>query len=380
MCSECMGGYVEKDDKNVRTGVWIILEQIPVVHRWQAPNTIEELKGVLEQNDISWNTDIVSLLDKIRDGKRHPFLIGFPVSKQFGGEHENYHWWSWMLPAISHHNRTQKGFRANKAGWHHRDFLRIFKNDRQIEWCYSENWNQKQILNRGMFARKITQKRYAIIGAGSIGSIVAELLVRSGVWKILVIDGDILSVGNLARHTLSIKNVGYSKAVGLKKRLEEINSHVQAKAVTEYLSTYNLKLLDSCDVIIDCTAKDSMIDLLSKIVSEKTFFSISVGYKAERLYFLYYQGQGLDYSMFNDRLLEMIRKDKVKMQIDELPWEGVGCWNPVFPALGCDMYLAATAAVEILSQLVDKDIKGSYSCILQKKYEMDGLFAGYERV
>ena len=374
------GGYVNKDDKNVRTGIWIILEQIPVVHRWQAPNTLEELKSVLEQNDISWDADIVSLLDKIRDGKRHPFLIGFPISKRFGGDPENYHWWSWMLPTISHHNKTQKGFRANKAGWHCRDFLRFFKNNRKIEWCYSENWNQEQILNRGMFDRKITQKRYAIIGAGSIGSVIAELLVRSGVWKISIIDGDVLSVGNLARHTLSMKNVGYAKAAGLKKRLEEINSHVQAKAITEYLAVENLNVLDSYDVIIDCTAKDSIINLLSKIESKKIFVSVSVGYKAERMYFLYYQGQGLDYSIFDDRLLEMTRKDKAQMQIDGLPWEGTGCWSPVFPALGCDMYLAATAAVEMLIQLVDKDMKGSYGCILQKKYGMDGLFVGYERV
>ncbi len=108
--------------------------------------------------------------------------------------------------------------------------------------------------------------------------------------------------------------------------------------------------------------------------------SVSVGYKAERMYFLYYQGQGLDYSIFDDRLLEMTRKDKAQMQIDGLPWEGTGCWSPVFPALGCDMYLAATAAVEMLIQLVDKDMKGSYGCILQKKYGMDGLFVGYERV
>ena len=69
-----------------------------------------------------------------------------------------------------------------------------------VEWSYSQNWNQNQILNRGMFKRRVIRKKYAIIGAGAIGSMVSELLVRSGVWKLLIMDGDILSVGNLSRH------------------------------------------------------------------------------------------------------------------------------------------------------------------------------------
>lgn len=374
------GGYVDRIAKNMYTGIWLLLEQIPVVNRWQAPNTIAELKEALEQNNIFWDTDIVCLLDKIRDGKRHPFMIGFPIPKQFGGEYQNYHWWSWMLPAISHHNKTQKGFRANKRGWHCRDILDIFKNDRQIEWCFSENWNQKQILKRGMFDREITRKKYVIIGVGSIGCVIAELLVRSGIWNILIVDGDCLSVGNLARHTLSMKNVGHAKAVGLKNRLEEISCHVRVEAITEYLSASNLNLLDAYDVIVDCTAKDSVIDLLSRIRKEKTFISVSVGYKAERMYFLYYRGKNLTSSMFDERLRKIVQKDKEQMLIDGLPWDGIGCWNPVFPAFGCDMYLAATMAVEIIIQLIAKGEEGAYSYILQKKYGMDGLFAGYERI
>ena len=68
-----------------------------------------------------------------------------------------------------------------------------------------------------MFDREVTKKSYAIIGAGSLGSAIAELLVRSGVWRILLIDGDTLSVGNLARHTLGIKNLNHYKAHELQK-------------------------------------------------------------------------------------------------------------------------------------------------------------------
>ena len=115
----------------------------------------------------------------------------------------------------------------NRSGHHVRDSLLILNENNKIEWSYSQNWNQNQILNRGMFKRRVIRKKYAIIGAGAIGSMVSELLVRSGVWKLLIMDGDILSVGNLSRHTLAIKDINHAKATGLKERLESINSHVR---------------------------------------------------------------------------------------------------------------------------------------------------------
>lgn len=292
----------------------------------------------------------------------------------------NYHWWSWILPVLSHHNKVYKGFRPGKKGWNLRDSRFLLKDNNQVEWSYSENWNQKQILNRGMFEKKVTQKRYAIIGAGAIGAVIAELLVRSGVWKLMIVDGDILSVGNLSRHTLTIKDTGHCKAIALKTHLESVNSHVRVDAVCEYLSYNNLEILNQYDVIIDCTAKDRMIDILSQINMEKIIVSVSVGFKAEKLYFVYYKGKEFGENVFNQHMLEMIYRDKKRIDIEELPWEGIGCWNPVFPALGYDMYIAASVAVQLLTKLIVDDSKSVYTCVFGKKYGMDGLFSGYERI
>lgn len=56
--------------------------------------------------------------------------------------------------------------------------------------------------------------------------------------------------------------------------------------------------------------------------------------------------------VFSQQMLELIQKDKKKMNIENLPWDGVGCWNPVFPALGYDMYMAASVAVEMMTKLI----------------------------
>lgn len=373
------GGYVNGLNDDSITGIWIILDKIPVINIWQVPNTIAELKNILEQNGISWEKDIMQLFDRIRDGKRHPFLIGFPIPEKFFGENRNYHWWSWVLPVLSYGNKVHKGFRVAKKGWHLRDYDLLNK-VKKLEWSYSHNWNQRQILNRGMFERDVVKKKYAIIGAGAIGAMISELLVRSGIYRLLIIDGDIISVGNLSRHTLTIKDTNHAKVIGLKKHLESINSHVHVEIVNEYLSYNNLDILTSCDVIIDCTAKDIVIDVLSKIKVEKTIFSVSVGFKAERLYFVYYKGKEFNETMFSQQIVELIEKDKQKMDIEQLPWDGVGCWNPVFPAMEYDMYMAASIAVEMITKLINNCSKRIYTCVFEKKYDGDGMLIGYEKI
>ncbi|RGZ75190.1 hypothetical protein DW975_07585 [Agathobacter rectalis] len=373
------GGYVNGLNDDSITGIWIILDKIPVINIWQVPNTIAELKNILEQNGISWEKDIMQLFDRIRDGKRHPFLIGFPIPEKFFGENRNYHWWSWVLPVLSYGNKVHKGFRVAKKGWHLRDYDLLNK-VKKLEWSYSHNWNQRQILNRGMFERDVVKKKYAIIGAGAIGAMISELLVRSGIYRLLIIDGDIISVGNLSRHTLTIKDTNHAKVIGLKKHLESINSHVHVEIVNEYLSYNNLDILTSCDVIIDCTAKDIVIDVLSKIKVEKTIFSVSVGFKAERLYFVYYKGKEFNETMFSQQIVELIEKDKQKMDIEQLPWDGVGCWNPVFPAMEYDMYMAASIAVEMITKLINNCSKRIYTCVFEKKYDRDGMLIGYEKI
>ena len=63
------GGYVDKSDKNFYKGIWLIVDHVPVVNRWQAPNTIGELKEAFELNNLLWDTDVVRLLDKMREWK-----------------------------------------------------------------------------------------------------------------------------------------------------------------------------------------------------------------------------------------------------------------------------------------------------------------------
>ncbi len=86
-----------------------------------------------------------------------------------------------------------------------------------------------------------------LVGAGSVGSLMAQELARSGVGHVLLVDGDRLETHNLARHALPYAYVGTNKA----------------QAMTEHLSR-NVPELD-CGGIphhLDGSFSDEQIDRL----------------------------------------------------------------------------------------------------------------------
>lgn len=69
----------------------------------------------------------------------------------------------------------------------------------------------------------LTEKGVTIVGLGSVGSKVAESLVRSGV-NVFLIDGDVMLPGNLERHSLDWRDVGFRKVEAMRRRLGNIRS------------------------------------------------------------------------------------------------------------------------------------------------------------
>ncbi len=69
--------------------------------------------------------------------------------------------------------------------------------------------------------KKILNSKVLIVGAGGLGCPVADLLTRSGVGKIGVIDYDKVSLSNIHRQTLyTKKDVGKYKVDVVKKKIK----------------------------------------------------------------------------------------------------------------------------------------------------------------
>jgi sulfur carrier protein ThiS adenylyltransferase len=104
---------------------------------------------------------------------------------------------------------------------------------------------------------KLRQSRVLIVGAGALGTAIAESLVRSGVGKLVIVDRDYVEWSNLQRQQLYSEadaEQRLPKAVAAKNRLEQINSGVKIEAHVTDVTTKEIESLASdVDLIMDAT-------------------------------------------------------------------------------------------------------------------------------
>ncbi len=101
---------------------------------------------------------------------------------------------------------------------------------------------------------QLSSKSVAIIGVGALGTVAAELLARSGIGNIMLIDRDVVEESNLQRQTLfGEADIGKSKALAAKEKLMQINSSIKITAQAIHLNATNIIVLKKADLILDCT-------------------------------------------------------------------------------------------------------------------------------
>ncbi len=128
---------------------------------------------------------------------------------------------------------------------------------------------------------KLKEARVIVFGVGGVGSWCVEALVRSGVRRITIVDGDCVAVSNINRQLMATtETVGEVKVEALKKHLLTVAPDAEVVALhknfsEEEASEFNL---DSYDYIID--AIDSLKDkvaLIDMATRTKARFFSSMG-------------------------------------------------------------------------------------------------------
>jgi len=101
--------------------------------------------------------------------------------------------------------------------------------------------------------KKILSRKALIIGAGGLGCPAAEFLTRAGIGKLGVIDYDKVSLSNLHRQSLYKKSdIGKSKALIIKKILNDINPNTKVQSYNIKLNNINFKkIINKYDYIVD---------------------------------------------------------------------------------------------------------------------------------
>lgn len=100
---------------------------------------------------------------------------------------------------------------------------------------------------------KLKNARVLIVGVGGLGSPIALYLAAAGVGTLGLVDDDVVSVSNLQRQVLYTEaEVGKSKALCAKRRLEAINSEITIDTYSTRIGTDNAhELIGGYDIVID---------------------------------------------------------------------------------------------------------------------------------
>lgn len=115
------------------------------------------------------------------------------------------------------------------------------RNSRTLKLVGEENFN------------KIQKSNITIVGVGGVGGIAAEMLARSGIKSLRLIDFDEYEESNLNRQNgSSYKNIGRLKVEALKEMFLDINPDLIVEAIPKLLDEKNCdELLDNSDYILD---------------------------------------------------------------------------------------------------------------------------------
>ena len=367
--------------KIATTGIWVRIPRVPCFEPWQAPATMGELRGLLQSMGVDVDKTITRFGQKLRDGKQHPLMIGFPIPITVGNAIELYHWQALMLPVLSH--GKVNGFRSIESAYSKHDRLQITNDTNLLQWVPSHNWSPSEISTRGRMSLTLSSSRILVLGVGALGSMVAELLGRAGCTDFVIVDGERLQVGNLSRHTLLLSDVCTLKATAVTSRLQNINPHAHAYPIKQPFPAdddVSKEKMRDCMVVIDCTADDTVLKNMADFdwQGERMFFSASVGMYAKRLFLYFARGDHFPHDDFRRSIDPLIRSEIDEYSGAHLPREGIGCWHPVFPARADDLWAMAAIAVKQIEEIASDESLRSGFRVFEQVFE-GSQFNGIQR-
>ena len=370
----------ELDARGDQSFAWVRAHSAPILEPYQLPASWGELRQAFKEQSI----DLDGLLRPLVMASQKPaiLLIGFPIPERVGGPNLRMHWLALRLPDRS--SGGQPGFRNNEQGRWLAYKQSMIPDGVALQWLGSESWHQNEISVRGRLGETATHRPALIIGAGAVGSALAEMLARAGIRDLTVIDPDFLEAGNLVRHTLQVPDLGRSKATGIAERLTDATLHAQISGIDAAFppdDAGNEERVGSASIVIDTTGDDYAIAAMSRFLwsESKTFISVSLGLHARRLFFFAANGTSFPRDEFTQRLQPWLRLEAAEYEPDEMPRDGPGCWHPRHPARIDDVWMMTGAAVKLIEQAIDHPSAASTFAVLEQEKDENGDFVGIRK-
>lgn len=348
-------GYKNKD-KHI--GAWVFIEVEPVYSKKDRFTKWSDLNKVLPKgfsnffNNFCKKTANYKLYPKGLDSNIL-LNVGYKIPNQSNFE---VHWDLVLIP--------RRDFSRNT-----RNYIDNYKKD--IIWDRTYNSSYRRYFGRGALDKYFAEKKTLIIGVGAIGSSLSEILVRSGLKKIDIADIDIVEPGNVCRSFYNFNDVSFSKTAQLKLKLEDISPFVTVNII-DNLNAINPKSpkyqdffekLNEYDLIIDCTANNEIIQMLTDMRLSNLVCYISMSNKAKEMIFV----TNADNSNIIERRNQMLYSFGTFAEPEFR--EGTGCWHPTFEASNFDINQLLNFTVKkINSFFADNTLPRSFYSYISKNY------------
>lgn len=342
------GSRVSALDTPRQAALWLRCNRLVVLPPYAGPTTWGELAEVFKDQDM----DLYALLrqgtQRFHDDAVHAVLIGFPIPRHIGENPLQMQWLGVELPILE--RKPRDGFRDNDLGrWMASEFGSLNRTAR-LNWTETQNWHPDQLATRGRLGLNVTELRVALIGAGALGSAIAEMLVRAGTVHLTIIDSENLEAGNLVRHVLTIDYLGQAKAEALAIHLNAASPNARVTAIARPAEeAFTSALLQEVDLVIETTGDRKVLEILDRVRGRLpvAYASFSITLHAQLLLAFLAYGETFPLGAFDAAYDPIGRVERERGE--ERPWEGIGCWHPVFPARADEVWVMAAAAVGLLN-------------------------------
>ena len=134
-------------------------------------------------------------------------------------------------------------------------------------------YERTSILLKSEGIEKLHALNVFLAGVGGVGGHCAEALVRAGVGKITIVDGDVVSSTNKNRQLIALDtNIGKSKVSEMAQRIQQISSHCVVTAIDAFLlpeDMYDILTRQRYNYVVDCIdsleCKISLMEAAAKL-------------------------------------------------------------------------------------------------------------------
>lgn len=154
-----------------------------------------------------------------------------------------------------------------------------------------ESFARTKMLIGAEKQKRLEKAKVAVFGAGGVGSYTIEALARSGIGRIDIIDGDVVSATNINRQIIALeKTVGLQKAELAVGRVLAINSQVDARAYPLFFTADTAKQIPFGDYnyivdAIDTVTSKLLLITYAKAAGVPVISSMGTGNKLNPLMF-----------------------------------------------------------------------------------------------